>query len=144
MISTGSRFSPGFPIAEQSAIDALRQARPGQIEFYAEHLDIIRFSSDSYHRLFHDYLYEKYAHYPPDLLILFYVGNLLVAQKLLGQIFPGVPIVAAGLTEEEIPIGRLSKNLSGLAQRVDASGTIDLILRLQPETLRIVVIGGTA
>src|SRR5262245_40908771 len=143
MISTGSRFSPGFPIAEQSAIDALRQARPGQIEFYAEHLDIIRFSSDSYHRLFHNYLYEKYAQYPPDLLILFYVGNLLVAQRLLGQIFPGVPIVAAGLTEE-IPIGRLSKNLSGLAQRVDASGTIDLILRLQPETHRIVVIGGTA
>src|SRR5262249_37742544 len=76
-------------------------------------------------------------------LILFYVGNLLVAQKLLSQIFPGVPIVAAGLTEEEIPIGRLSKNLSGLAQRVDASGTIDLILRLQPETRRIVFIGAT-
>src|SRR5262245_66040921 len=117
MISTGSRFSPGFPIAEQSAIDALRQARPGQIEFYAEHLDIIRFSSDSYHRLFHDYLYEKYVQYPPDLLILFYVGNLLVAQKLLGQVFPGVTIVAAGLTEEEMPIGRLRNSLRGLAQR---------------------------
>src|SRR5262249_58146212 len=101
------------------------------------------FSSDSYHRLFHDYLYEKYAQYPPDLLILFYVGNLLVAQKLLVQIFPGVPIVAAGLTEEEIPIGRLSKNLGGLAQRVDASGTIDLILPFQPETTPILGIRGT-
>ena len=82
--------------------------------------------------------------HPPDLLILFYVGNLVVAQKLLGQIFPGVPIVAAGLTEEEVPVGRLSNHLSGLAQRVDARGTIDLILRLQPETRRIVIIGGTA
>jgi two-component system, LuxR family, sensor kinase FixL len=144
MISTGSRFSPGFPVAEQGALDTLRQARPGQIEFYAEHLDIIRFPSESYHRLFRDYLYEKYAQYPPDLLILFYVGNLVASQKLLGQIFPGVPIVVAGLTEEEVPVGRLSSHLSGLAQRIDARGTIDLILRLQPETRRIIVIGGTA
>ena len=74
MISTGSRFSIGFPILEQNAVDKLRQLRPGELEFYGESLDIIRFPSKSYHRVFRDYLRDKYAGDIPDLIILFYVG----------------------------------------------------------------------
>jgi PAS domain S-box-containing protein len=144
MISTGSRLSPGFGIVEQRIFDTLRQLEQGRIEFYSEYLDIIRFSSESYQRLFRDYLHEKYADQRPDLLILNYVGNLVVAEKFLGQLFPGVRVVLAGLTEEEIPAGELGSHVSGLAQRTDLRGTMELILRLQPEARRIVVISGTA
>src|SRR5215471_10093426 len=130
MISTGSRFALGFTLVEQVAVDRLRQVRPSQIELYSEHLDIIRFSKKSYQRLFRSYLNEEYAEYPPDILVLFYVGNLGISEKLLRQIFPGVPIVVAGFTEEDVPAGQLRSHVSGLAQRADAGGTIELILRL--------------
>jgi hypothetical protein len=101
VISTGSRFSVGFPIVEQNAVEKLRQLYPAELEFYSEYLDIVRFPSASYHRVFRDYLRDKYADDVPDLIVLIYVGNLGVAEKLLEQIYPDTPVVAAGLTEEE-------------------------------------------
>ncbi len=144
IVSTGSTFAPGFTLAEQTAADTLRQLESGPLELYSESLDIVRFPSDSYSRLFRNYLGEKYVDHPPDLVLLIYVGNLGLAEKLLKELFPGVPIVVAGLTEEKIPPAQLGTHLTGLTQRSDPRGTIELMLRLQPETRRIVVIGGTA
>jgi hypothetical protein len=144
MISPGNRFAPGFAVAEQSALETLRQLESGQMEFYSESLNIVRFPSESYHRLFRNYLSEKYVNYPPDIVLLIYVDNLGLAEKLLKELFPGVPIVVVGLTEEKIHAAQLGNNLTGLAQRSDPRGTMELVLRLQPETHRIVVIGGTA
>ncbi len=142
MVSAGSRSAPGFVLAEQSVLETLRRLGPDDIEFYSEALDIVRFPSESYRRLFRNYLSEKYAEYPPDLLILIYVGNLRVAEELFKKLFPGVPVVVTGFTEEEVSLTQ--PHVSGLAQRVDPRGTIELILRLQPDTRRIVVIGGVA
>ncbi len=144
MISTGSRFSLGFPIVEQNALDRLRELYPGELEVYAESLDIIRFPNDSYRRVFKDYLRDKYAGDPPDLVMLAYVGNLGTAANLLRQIFPMTPVVAVGLTEEEILPGWPGGHVAGIAQRSDPATTIQLILRLQPEIRRIVLVGGTA
>lgn len=144
VISTGSRFSVGFPIVEQNAVERLRQLYPAELEVYSEYLDIVRFPSASYHRVFRDYLRDKYADDVPDLIVLIYVGNLGVAEKLLEQLFPNTPVVSAGLTEEEFPADLRSAHFAGIAQRSDPGGTIDLLRRLQPETQRVVLIGGSA
>jgi PAS domain S-box-containing protein len=144
IISTGSSFAPGFRLAEQNAIDSLRQLESRPLEFYSESLDIARFSNDSYSRLFRDYLGEKYLDYPPDVVLLIYVGNLVLAEKLFEELFPGVSVVAIGLTEEDISPARSGTHLTGFAHRSDPRGTIELMFRLQPEIRRIVVIGGTA
>ena len=144
MISTGSRSAIGFSLIEQNAVEKLRQLRPDGVEFYTESLDIIRFPSESYHRLFRDYLRDKYADNIPDLVILFYVGNLGVAEKLLGELFPGIPVVVAGLTEENISTNRVSSHVTGIAQRSDIGGTMELMHRLQPDIRHVVAIGGTA
>jgi hypothetical protein len=81
---------------------------------------------------------------PPDILILIYVGSLGIAAKLLAQLFPEVPVVVIGLTEEKVATDQLGSLVTGFAQQVDPRTTIEMILRLQPETQRIVLIGGTA
>ena len=144
IVSTGSNFAPGFTHAAETVADTLRQLESGPLELYSESLDIVRFTSDSYGRLFRNYLGEKYIDYPLDLILLIYVGNLGLAEKLLKELFPGVPIVAFGLTEEKIVPAQLGTHLIGLAQRSDPRGTLESIFRLQPEIRRIVVIGGTA
>jgi PAS domain S-box-containing protein len=131
-------------LVDQQLLQALGDVPSARIETYAENLDVIRFPSARFQRIFNEYLTAKYAEHPPDLVILVYVGNLRIAGKLLAQLFPGTPIVVAGFTEEEIRPDQFTGLLSGVAQRVDPHATLELILRLQPELRRIVVIGGTA
>lgn len=144
LISTGSRFSAGFALVQQHALEVLEKTPSARIETYGEDLDIIRFPAERFQKIFGEYLKEKYAEHPPDLILLFYVGNLGTAGKLLQYLFPGTPVIVAGLTEEEVLPNQLGRLVSGIAQRVDPRASIELILRLQPETQRIVVIGGTA
>jgi PAS domain S-box-containing protein len=144
IISTGSRLAPGFIIVDQQLLHALGNVPSARIETYAENLDLVLFPNDRFRQIFSDYLKAKYAEHTPDLVILFYAGNLGIAGKLLPQLFPGAPIIVAGLTEEEIRTDQFGPLISGLAQRVDPGATLELILRVQPETRRIVVIGGTA
>ena len=144
LISTGNRFSPGFARADQAVLEALAKIPAGRIETYGENLDILQFPPERFARIFSEYLTEKYADRRPDLVILIYVGNVAIAGKLLEQLFPGTPVVLAGFTEEKIAPGQFGKLVSGIAQRVDPRASIDLMLRLQPETRHIVIIGGTA
>ena len=144
LISTGSRLSPGFALVDQGVLEALEKIPSGPVETYAENLDILRFPTERFQRIFTEYLTEKYAEQPPDLIILVFVGNLGIAGQLLQQLFPGTPVIVAGFTEEEVPLDQFGSLVSGIAQRVDPRATLELILRLQPETRRIVVIGGTA
>ena len=144
IISTGSRFAPGFMLVDQQLLQALAKI-PGRIETYAENLDLVRFPSERYQRIFTEYLTGKYADNPPDLVILVFVGNLATPAKLLPRLFAGTPIIVAGLTEEEIRPDQFGGGLfSGLAQRLNPGANFELILRLQPEVRRVVVIGGTA
>ena len=144
MISTGSRFSVGFPVVEENALARRRELYAGRLEVYGEFLDIIRFPSERYQRVFQDYLRDKYASDAPDLVILIYVENLRVAENLLEKIFPRTPVVPVGLTEEEFPTGSLGDRTTGVAQRSAPGGTMELMLRLPPEIQRIVLIGDTS
>jgi PAS domain S-box-containing protein len=144
LISTGSRLSPGFALVDRGVLEALAQIPSGRVETYAENLDILRFPTERFQRIFTEYLTEKYAEQPPDLIIFVFVGNLEIAGTLLQQLFPGTPVIVAGFTEEEVRTDQFGPLVSGLAQRVDPRATLELILRLQPETRRIVVVGGTA
>jgi len=144
IISAGSRLAPGFVAVDQQLLQALRNIPSAQIETYAENLDLVQFPADRYRRIFSEYLTAKYAEHPPDLVILVYVGNLGITGKLLPQLFPQTPIIVAGMTEEALQPGQFGPLVSGLAQRVNPRATLELILRLQPEVGRVVVIGGSA
>ena len=102
IISTANRLAPGFTLAEQNALDTMTKLGPGRVDFHFEYLDIIRFPSESYQRIFRSYLREKYSENSPDLLMLLYVGNLAITTKVLAQLFPEVPVVVVGLTEEKV------------------------------------------
>ena len=144
IISTGTRLSPGFALLARGLDDVLGKVPSVSVDTYAENLDVVRFPMDRFQRVFTEYLTEKYAKQRPDVVILAYVGNLAATVKVLQQIFSKTPIVVAGYTEEAIAAGQFGGLVSGVAQRVDPAASIGLILRLQPDTRRIVLVGGTA
>ena len=113
IISTGSRLAPGFILVDQQLLQALAAIPSVRIETYAENLDLVRFPNERYQQIFREYLAAKYAEFPPDLVILVFVGNLGSAGKVLTQLFPETPIVVAGLTEETLRTDQFGPSVSG-------------------------------
>ena len=143
MLFSENKFLPGNAIVEQAARSVLEQdGRP--LEFYAEYLDTSRFPGQNYYRLFREYLQEKYAARPPDVILAFLTTQFELAGQLPAELFPNAPVVFGALTEDKIERDRLGTNATGVAVRMDVKGALEVILKLQPETERIVVIGGTA
>ena len=143
MLFSGSQFAPGSALVEQSVQQVLQKG-PQTVEFYAEYLDASRFPEESHYQLFREYLQEKYAQNPPDVIVAFLIVKFELAGRLPAELFPGIPVVLGALTEDEVPADGFGNRVTGVVQRIDFPGALELILKLQPDTERIVVIGGTA
>ena len=65
MLFSEGKDLPVNVMVERAAKAELQSHSTNRIEFYAEHLDAIRFPGESYYKLFREYLREKYAQRPP-------------------------------------------------------------------------------
>jgi PAS domain S-box-containing protein len=144
IISGGSRIAPGFMLVDQHLLEALGSIRSVQVEVHAENLDLVRFPAERSQRIFSEYLEAKYGQHPPDLIILVYVSNLGILGKVLSEVFPKIPVIAAGFTEEPLTPDQFGLLFTGFAHRLNPSATLELIRRLQPNLRRVVVVNGTA
>src|SRR5688500_8548665 len=86
IVSTASRLPPGFTVMDRAIVEAMGSNPSNPVDMYAENLDILRFPTDRFQRTFRDYLTEKYAEQPPDLIVLVFIGSLGVAGTLLHEI----------------------------------------------------------
>src|SRR5215831_6359283 len=113
-----------------------------QVRF--EPLDISRFEDAPGRALLADFLRQKYAGQKIDLLVTGLAPSLDFALEHRLTIFPGVPIVFAALDGEELRKRALPADVIGIPIEMDLVGTLDLALRLQPETRRVYVIAGSS
>jgi signal transduction histidine kinase len=115
-----------------------------QIQIRFEPLDITRFQDSKGRDLLVDFLQKKYADQAIDLVVAGLAPSLDFALRYRGKIFPGVPIVFVGLDEEEVRQRTLPPDVIGVPIKMDLTGTLELALRLQPETRRVFVIVGSS
>jgi len=144
MIFNESKDVPGNIVLEQAVRAEMQKAVTNRIEFLAEYLDASHFSDKEHFRLFQDYLGRKYAGQKLDLILAFPSRDYRLAGDLPNALFPTVPVVFVAVNEMEVPAGISKLGVTGIVQRFDLRGTLGLIVRLQPDTRRIVVIGGTS
>ena len=113
-----------------------------QIRF--EPLDISRFQDARSRALLADFLRQKYASQKIDLVVAGLAPSLDFALEYRETIFPGVPIVFAALDEAEVRKRTLPADVIGVPIEMDLVGTLELALRLQPETRRVFVVAGSS
>jgi signal transduction histidine kinase/ABC-type uncharacterized transport system substrate-binding protein len=136
---------PGAPgsIMMEQAIEAEMQSHSAyHYEFFTERQDVSHFSDLRHQRLFQDYLGRKYAGRDLDLIIAVPSRDYTLARELPDALFPEVPVVFASVNELDVPTDIGKYGVTGIIQRFDLAGTIGLMVRLQPEKRRLVVIGG--
>jgi PAS domain S-box-containing protein len=143
MVFAATRIGPGFATVQQTLVEALTKS-PVPIDITVENLATERFPNERSQKIFNDYLLEKYGDQPPDLIVLVFIGNLELPVRALRNIFPRIPIIVTGQTDEPLRPEQLGAHVGGFIQRPSPAGTLDLILRLHPDLRRIVVIGGTS
>jgi signal transduction histidine kinase len=79
-----------------------------------------------------------------DLVLAFMARNFELAGELPEAVCSNAPVIFVGVSELEVPEELIKRGFCGIVQRFDVEGTLHLILRLQPETRRVVVIGGVS
>ena len=142
MVFSESRDVPGNAMMEQALRPEMEKLSTNRLEFYVENLEFSRFQNESHAELFREFLREKYAGEHLDLVVAFMGSNFNLTNELPDKVFAGIPLVFVAVSELEIPSALQQSGFRGIVQRYDISGTLSLIFRLQPETHRVVVVGG--
>lgn len=138
------RLLPANILVDESLRLTLGVGRTDAVAYYSEFLEAARFPGDTHRGHLRDYLRATYQAHPPGVV---FAGGRPALEFLLDNrqdLFAGVPIVFAGLSESEIPRERLDANVIGLAAQVDFAPAVELALRLQPDTTHVVVVAGSA
>ena len=86
----------------------------------------------------------RYGVYKPAAVLAIGAGPLAFALEERQALWPDVPILYSGVDEAAVAEMRLPADITGVARRPAVDETLELALRLLPETRRVALIGGTA
>src|SRR5262249_15148123 len=121
---------------------ALQSRAPEGLEFYTEYLESNRFPGENQSLFLRDYIRQKYAETPLDVIVSCSGEPLTFLLKYRGDLFPRKPIVFA--TERLPRAGALrAYGSTGIVYVNSYARTLDLALRLHPGTQQVFVISGT-
>ncbi|MGO9307273.1 MAG: PAS domain S-box protein [Candidatus Korobacteraceae bacterium] len=137
-------FSKRDFFGSQTLESTIRSNLSEPVNFYVEYLEAQRFGNRDYKKSVSDTLRETYAKQKLDLVIVAVYPALQFAVEFRDRIFPGVPIVFMMVVPDRLPSPKLWPGVTGVTMRGDVRGTLDLALRLHPETKNVAVVGGTS
>jgi PAS domain S-box-containing protein len=120
---------------------AVRVRIKGQVNFYAAFMDHQRFEGDqSYRDRLAETIRREYKRTKLEVVIAAGIEALQLATQFHEKAFPGVPIVFFGLSASELKETKLIQGMTGVTTSPGLRETIDLALRLDPDTTSIAVI----
>ena len=126
-----------------SVIEPSMRARfPHQITFYHAYLDDPQVEGKSYRESLAETLRRRYAGVKMDVVIVCNPSALNFAREYRGKVFPDVPIVFVGVGEIEMEGQKVWLGVTGAVTPSGFRQTIDLALRLQPDTRVVAIVAG--
>jgi PAS domain S-box-containing protein len=138
-------FEPYLPYSitiNQSIRSAMEADETFSMDFYTEYLDLARYSEEEYPKRLLEILRYKYFKKNLDLVFVMLNPALDFVTKHSWEIFSDIPIVFCTIEEKQIQERGLSPNITGVFMQMDPKGTLEAALRLQPDTRKVIVIGG--
>jgi PAS domain S-box-containing protein len=140
----GSR--PDLPsniIVDEILRSTLERELGPRLDFYTEFLDTARWPEGETQSAVHDFLRRRYAQKKLDVIIAVARPAINFMRIYGEELFPGVPIVAYG-DSDALRNWEPRRPITGTLAKIDLGRTVELILRLQPETREILVISGAS
>ena len=135
---------PGLASLDASLVQSITSGPAGSVEVYREAMDLSRFGSDAYLQLLGDHLRAKYTAKKIDVVVAVMGPALDFLLRQGDLVFPGTPIVFCGIDRREIEGRALPGHVTGVLVKREFSPTLQVALRLHPDTTRVVFVGGTS
>lgn len=111
------------------------------IDYYIEYMDAKRFYGDKYFEKIFNLIQQKYHGIKFNLIIVSDNDALLFTIKHYHRLFYGVPVIFCGINNfKENLIEKYRKWFTGVAEETDIEGTLDIALKLHPDTQRVYII----
>lgn len=110
------------------------------VELYVEYMDTKRQVPDQTFPLLKQLYAEKFRQIEFDVIILSDNNALDFILANRDELFPRVPIVFCGINNLDMAMLGEHKAITGVAEDISVGSTIQLMLRLHPQTKKIVVI----
>ena len=114
----------------------------GQSRSIDAYLEDPQVEEKSYRESMSETLRRRYAQVKLDVVIACNPAALHFAVEYRDKIFPGVPIVFVGVGAGDLKNQKIWPGVTGVASPWGFRETIDLMLRLQPDTNTIAVVAG--
>jgi PAS domain S-box-containing protein len=121
---------------------AVRSGVSTPVNFHVEYLESQRFGTHNFEQGLSETLREAYASQKLDLVIAVSYPALRFAAEFRDRMFPGVPIVFTSVAPGRIQGQKLWTGVTGITVPADVPGTLDLALRLSPDTKNVAVVAG--
>ncbi len=137
LLPAGNAVSSGFR-------GILEAENPDRFEVFTEFLDADRFPGRAQEARMESLLRDKYASIPIDLTIAIGPQALDFLSERRESLFPGTPLIFAGVSETSIEQQGVPPNSTGVVSRFDPVRTLELALRLQPAAGQVVVVTGAS
>ena len=134
---------PATTTVGEAARRRLLERSPQKIEIDAEFLDLARVTDLGHEQRTADFLREKYARSPPDLVITLGSAALPFIVKHRDTIAPKVPVVFTTISPQNYAALHPPADMTGVITEFDLNKTLALAERLQPNTRRLFVIAGS-
>ena len=134
---------PGLARTDSSLREVLR-AGLEKVEIYSESMNLSLPRGAGYESQLAQFFRSKYAGATPDLIIAVMEPALNFLLRHADRIFPGVPIVFASIDASSLEGKKLPGNVTGVLLKRMYAPTLDVALRLQPDTRNVFVVGGGA
>jgi signal transduction histidine kinase/ABC-type uncharacterized transport system substrate-binding protein len=144
VLSEVGRSSPAVALIEQEVHAALDEKSPYDVEFYSEYLETTLFPDETSQNKLRNLYIRKYETRKLDLIVAVGPSAIQFMANVHKRFFPGVPIVFCASSEEQADRPKLDSRFTGVWMTIEAAKTLEVALRLQPGTRRVVVVGGVA
>jgi PAS domain S-box-containing protein len=144
LLFSNDAILPANQILSDSIHATMEAGAPGRLEFFTEYLDLVRFPQADHELRMAEYLREKYAKTRFDLVFAVGPEALNFKVKYRDALALEAPLVFAGVRDESLRAVKLPANAAGVASRFDPLTTLELALRLQPDTQHVAVVTGAS
>lgn len=135
-------YLPAFLALDGAQREAIRAGSRVPVELYAEALDMHRFPRALLDQDLVSLLRRKYRGLKVDVVVAMAPIALDFAQRHRTDIWPGAAIVFNSVSDAELRERSLGPRTIGVPMRLELGRTLDLALKLRPQTRRVAVVAG--
>jgi signal transduction histidine kinase len=137
-------YLPAYVTLDNALREAIRAGRKVPAEFYAETLDMGRFSRERLEDDVVKLLRKKYREFKVNVVVAVDTLALDFAERYGAELWPGAVIVFTSVSSSALSGRSLGSRTIGVPFRLEFGPTIDIAMEVRPATRRLAVVAGTS